>query len=203
MNQIFPTLITERLTLAPLTEADAESMFEWASDPEVTRYVTWRAHSTPADSLLYIHQCLARTTLVVGQVFVAWAIRDRAGRAMGSISFTQVGEIQGQIGFVLRRDQWDHGYTREACEAVIDWAFDRLVDIERIQGRCLPHNMGSCRVFEKIGMNFEGVNCAMVRVQNKPADVACYAIVRRLWAIRKQEGISGKSLESEMPGSFV
>ena len=38
-------LETERLILRRLTEADAEAMFRnWASDPEVTRFLTWPTH---------------------------------------------------------------------------------------------------------------------------------------------------------------
>ena len=36
---------THRLILRPFTMEDAEDMFSnWASDPEVTRFLTWPAH---------------------------------------------------------------------------------------------------------------------------------------------------------------
>ena len=36
---------TERLLLRKIKETDAEPMFRnWASDPEVTKYMTWNAH---------------------------------------------------------------------------------------------------------------------------------------------------------------
>ena len=38
-------LTTERLILRPLTAADAIAMFEnWASDPQVTRFLRWEPH---------------------------------------------------------------------------------------------------------------------------------------------------------------
>ena len=38
-------LTTERLLLRPLTAADAIAMFEnWASDPQVTRFLRWEPH---------------------------------------------------------------------------------------------------------------------------------------------------------------
>ena len=39
-------LNTERLKLRKLQESDLEDIFEWASDPEVTRYVTWNPHES-------------------------------------------------------------------------------------------------------------------------------------------------------------
>lgn len=38
---------TERLILRPFVESDAQSVFEnWASDDEVTKYLTWPTHSS-------------------------------------------------------------------------------------------------------------------------------------------------------------
>lgn len=45
---------TDRLVLRPLRMEDAESVFEYACDPEVTTYVTWDAHKTINDSRTYI-----------------------------------------------------------------------------------------------------------------------------------------------------
>lgn len=42
------TIGTERLTLRRFTEEDAVKMYEnWASDPEVTRFMTWPPHADP------------------------------------------------------------------------------------------------------------------------------------------------------------
>ena len=39
------TIETERLRLRRVTVDDAQAMFDnWASDPEVTRYLTWKPH---------------------------------------------------------------------------------------------------------------------------------------------------------------
>jgi RimJ/RimL family protein N-acetyltransferase len=41
-------LKTERLLLRSFALADAEAMYRgWASDPEVTRFLTWPAHASP------------------------------------------------------------------------------------------------------------------------------------------------------------
>ena len=41
------TIETKRLLLRRFTVADADKMFEnWASDPEVTRYLMWPTHES-------------------------------------------------------------------------------------------------------------------------------------------------------------
>ena len=48
------TLETERLILRPFREDDAEDMFYgWASDDEVTKYLTWNTHKS-IDETKYI-----------------------------------------------------------------------------------------------------------------------------------------------------
>ena len=41
------TIATERLTLRRFTMEDAENMYyNWACDPEVTKYLTWQPHKS-------------------------------------------------------------------------------------------------------------------------------------------------------------
>jgi len=45
------TLETERLLLRRFSESDAEAVFRnWASDDEVTKYLTWPSHKSKDDS---------------------------------------------------------------------------------------------------------------------------------------------------------
>lgn len=40
---------TDRLLLRPFRMEDARAMYDnWASDPEVTKYLSWPAHDSPA-----------------------------------------------------------------------------------------------------------------------------------------------------------
>ena len=45
------TIETKRLILRPFRESDAEPMFRnWASNPEVTKFLTWPTHETVESS---------------------------------------------------------------------------------------------------------------------------------------------------------
>ena len=44
-------LTTERLVLRPWTEADAESLFEYAKDPDVGPIAGWSPHKSVEESL--------------------------------------------------------------------------------------------------------------------------------------------------------
>ena len=45
-----PELETERLLLRKMRLSDAEAMFSYASDPEVTRHVLWETHGSMVES---------------------------------------------------------------------------------------------------------------------------------------------------------
>ena len=51
---------TERLILRPFTLSDANDMFKnWASDDEVTKYLTWPTHSSIEVSQMIIDSWVA------------------------------------------------------------------------------------------------------------------------------------------------
>ena len=58
-------LETERLLLRPFREADGDAMYRnWASDPEVTKYLMWPAHSSPEVSMAVTESKLIRRLLL-------------------------------------------------------------------------------------------------------------------------------------------
>lgn len=52
-------LETERLILRPFTENDAQAVLDnWASDNEVTKYMTWPTHQGVEQSLGFKKYCI-------------------------------------------------------------------------------------------------------------------------------------------------
>ena len=65
-------LKTERLVLRPFRTEDAPAMFRnWASDEEVTRFLTWPSHRTEADSAAILREWTAD---YARKDFYQWAI---------------------------------------------------------------------------------------------------------------------------------
>ena len=51
------TIETERLVLRRFVIEDAENMYRnWASDPEVTKYLTWPAHSSAEITAMILNE---------------------------------------------------------------------------------------------------------------------------------------------------
>lgn len=148
------TLKTKRLVLRRPRLSDASAIFEeYAADPEVTRFLTWRPHRSAADARVFLE---LRLRVEAAGDECSWMI-TRAGddRVIGAVGCT-VQDHAVSLGYVLGRRHWNQGYMTEALRAVIDWCFT-LPRIHRVWAVCDVDNVGSRRVMEKAGMEREGV----------------------------------------------
>ena len=62
---------------------------------------------------------------------------------------------EADVGVIIGREQWGHGYATAAVQAVLALGFDTL-GLHRITGECDPDNRASARVLEKAGLVREG-----------------------------------------------
>lgn len=172
-----PIIETERLILRRMRLQDAEDLFAYGSDPEVTRTTTWPTHLSIDDSRAFL-------TMVLEQYecgeHAGWGIEHRAdGKFIGTVgfgSFTQNGYV-AELGYVIARPYWGQGLTTEAARAVIRFGFDYL-GLHRIQATCLVDNVGSYRVMEKAGMRFEGILRGSRYVKGRFDDIRMYGVLR-------------------------
>lgn len=142
------TLETERLTLRPFRREDAQAMFDgWASDPEVTKYLTWDTHRTVADTQYVIDLWVSEYEQPERLNFAIELKSD--GQLIGGIDV--VGYMDGIpiIGYNLSRKYWNHGYMTEACRCVLDYLFGQGYPAVRIDA--MVDNIGSNRVIQKCG----------------------------------------------------
>ena len=102
---------TPRLLLRRLLPEDAPQMYaNWASDPEVTRYLRWEPHKSPAET----RELLASWALLYPNPdYNQWAMVEKAtGQVFGSISVYNalLGEPQQKTkwqGLELSGGIWD------------------------------------------------------------------------------------------------
>ena len=123
---------TPRLLLRRLLPEDAPQMYaNWASDPEVTRYLRWEPHKSPAET----RELLAAWALLYPNPdYYQWAMVEKAtGQVFGSISLynSLPGEPQQKTewpgldltdgvwepGYCIGRKWWNKGFTTEALRA--------------------------------------------------------------------------------------
>ena len=169
---------TERLILRPFTEDDAEKVFYgWASDDEVTKYLTWPTHKNVEASRGYIDYCLH---LYDDPSQYQWGIEVKATHELiGNISVVRSSDDleSAELGWVLGRKYWGCGYMPEAASKVLEVLFDE-VGMNCVYAEYDVNNPKSGRVMQKIGMKFEGVLRQAGRNNQGIVDCARYSILR-------------------------
>ena len=172
------TIKTERLRLRKAKLADAEAIFrQYAQDPEVTRYVSWRAHRNLDETREYMQMCLLAWD--VGKAF-HWVIESAEDKQVMGMIIARVNAEKWELGYVLARAYWRQGYMTEALKAIIAWALKQK-EIHRVWAVCDVDNQASARVMEKVGMQREGILKRWSLHPNlsaEPRDSFCYAITK-------------------------
>ena len=160
-------LETERLVLRPLELDDVDVLADFYADPEVMRYIGPGEAIDHEQSRLSVERMIAGFEAEgYGQLGV---VRKEDGAFMGrcgllfwdTASWTPTrtaaakGPVETEVGYLLGRDYWGHGYATEAATAVTGWTFEHL-SLERLIALIQPGNERSIAVARKLGMKPEG-----------------------------------------------
>lgn len=180
MNHIgTQTIETNRLILRRFALSDAQAMFDnWASDNEVTTYLTWPAHTDVSVTERVLGDWIPQYEQ---ETCYRWAItlKENGPEPIGSIDvvrWLEDGEVP-EIGYCMGKRWWHQGIMSEALGAVIGFLFGR-VGVERIMARHDVNNPHSGGVMRKCGMKFQRVQEKANRNNQGECDCACYLIER-------------------------
>jgi len=167
---------TERLILRrPRVEDAAQVFARYASDPEVSRYMAWRLHESPATTRSFLEFSDAEWARWPAGPYLVESRDD--GRLLGGTGFAFEAPYRAAIGYVFARDAWGQGFATETVHALVRIA--RNIGIVRLYALCHVEHEQSTRVLEKVGFSREGILQRYLEFPNSgnggPADVWCYA----------------------------
>ena len=147
-------LITERLVLRPWAESDAESLYEYAKDPQIGPMAGWPVHTSADNSREIIRDVLSAE----GTYAVTIKGDDRAigsiGLMIGARSNLGLSEAEAEIGYWIAVTFWGKGYIPEAVRELMRYAFKEL-EINTLWCGYFDGNDKSKRVGEKCGFRFD------------------------------------------------
>lgn len=143
-------LRTERLLLRPWKETDAESLYEYAKDPEVGPIAGWPPHKNIEESMDVIRNVFNGAE--------CYAICERGSdKAIGAVELKLNGHTdmteqadECELGYWLGKPFWGRGYMPEAAGELIRHGFEDL-NMSTIWCGYYDGNYKSKRVQEKLG----------------------------------------------------
>lgn len=145
-------LETERLVLREFEVGDAADVFEFASNPEVTRYTGDAGLVTTIDDAQRIivdtwHADYRQHGF--GRLAV---VDKKTSKVIGFCGLKYLEDLKEiDIGYRYLPEYWGQGLATEAGLAVMDHG-KRVLGLKKIIGLVLPDNKASHRVLEKIGL---------------------------------------------------
>lgn len=147
---------TERLILRKFKDEDALDMYNnWASDSEVTKYLSWPAHSSVVITKQIIRMWIDSYN---NKEHYQWAIElKETGEVIGNISLLEINNSDEncEVGYCIGKAFWNKGVVTEAFSKIIKFAFSEI-GFQRIAGRHEVDNLSSGRLMEKCNLIYEG-----------------------------------------------
>ncbi|MDR3740631.1 MAG: GNAT family N-acetyltransferase [Terracidiphilus sp.] len=146
---------TKRLTLRRPCINDADAIFRrYASDPEVTRYLSWRTHRQLSDTRAYLIWSDHEWARWPSGPFLVLT-REPEEHLIGGTGLAFQSAEVANTGYALARDAWGHGYATECLQAMIELA--RMLGVRTLKSTCHVEHSASAHVMEKCGMRRERV----------------------------------------------
>ncbi|MDX8044412.1 GNAT family protein [Gracilibacillus sp. S3-1-1] len=171
-------LHTNRLALKQISKADAESLFEIWSDPEVTQFMNIDNFTTvnqAEEMIVFLNQLTEECKAI------RYSIIDReSNKIIGSCGFNTLDfeNKKAEIGYDIAKKYWGKGYAPEAITALVDHAFQTL-KLHRIEAKIEPANTNSIKVVEKLMFTYEGTLRQSEKSKGRFIDLHMYARLNR------------------------
>lgn len=145
-------LETSPLILRELDSKDAKNFYDLNSNPNVIKYTGNSAFKNVEEAKEFLENYTDYKFNGYGRWAVILKTTDKFIGWCG-LKFDEL-ENETDIGFRFFEEEWNKGYATESAIACIHYGFEKL-KLKRIIGRAMKENVGSIKVLEKIGLEYE------------------------------------------------
>ena len=139
---------TERLTLTPLTAADANDLFTIRGDPEVMAFWDWPPDASTAETATIVDSLVAEVQSGAAE---CWAVRLRDEPAL--VGLCDLSDIRpaesADAGFMIARRFWGQGFGLEIVNFLLGQA--GALGLNIITARIHRENARSRRLLRRAG----------------------------------------------------
>jgi RimJ/RimL family protein N-acetyltransferase len=172
-------LRTRRLLLRDFTTADLPAMRAYAGDAQVLEHVLYEARDA-VQLRRHLDRVLASQSHRPRRAWELAIVVQRTGRVIGTCDLAVAGRREADLGYMLARRHWGHGYATEAASALVDHAFAQLA-VERVCALVDVGNERSRRVLEKAGLHWEALLRRHAHAKGRWWDCHRYGLSRAEW----------------------
>ena len=139
------TIRTPRLLLRRAVVDDLNALHVMMSDPQTMRFWSTPPHADRETTARWLDSMIAAPPETSDDFIV-----ELEGRAIGKLGVWRLPEV----GFLLSRDCWGHGYAAEALAAFVAYAFAR--DVDHLTADTDPRNRACLALLARTGFRETG-----------------------------------------------
>lgn len=181
IKQVFsslPTFETDRLKIRLFNKNDVDDLYEYCSDDEVTKHLTFDTYTDKQQAIERIDYCIQGYEKLDSPI--VWAIEYKENnKLIGGIDFIKwnLEHCNAEIGYLLNKKYWNKGIMTEALRPILEFGFEKM-GLNRIQICCDERNIGSARVIEKNGLKYEGTLRQSVFQKGEYINIKYYSMLK-------------------------
>src|SRR5262245_14675020 len=168
---------TTRLLLRRPRPEDADAIFSrYASDPDVTRFLSWPTHRTIHDTRAFLAMSDDEWARWPAGPYLIELLREP--RLLGGTGLAFDTTASATTGYALARDAWGRGYATEALSAMVELA--RSIGLRSLHTFCHAEHRASARVLAKNGFVCEGLrehHSIFPNLSREPRDVLLFKLM--------------------------
>ena len=141
-----PIFQTERLTIRPLTNADANDYFDMMGNFEVMKLIPRKAMSRE-ESDAHLNEAINKD--IPSSELRVWAIEQTDSNTfIGICAFLKNDNNDDEIGYRLRQKFWRKGYGTEVTKGLISFGFNEF-NMTKIAADVNIANANSVRILDR------------------------------------------------------
>lgn len=163
-------IFTERLLLKPLGSEYFQTVNEYSTDYENTKYMCYLPHQDAEETMSFLRNVDSEWEKETPEFYEFAILYDNEHIGAVSIYFQEetsqvqtdshmaaaatllgVQEGTGELGWIVNKKYWGNGFAYEAAEAVVKYFIDNM-GITHFIAHCDTENVASYKVMEKLGM---------------------------------------------------
>lgn len=147
----FP-LLSERLTIAPLTVADLTAFVRYRQDPLIARYQSWEPSYSEAQGRALIESQIGVMHPANGEWLQLAIHLKQGGEMVGDLALHSLVDEEDcfELGFTISRNHQGNGYAKEAAEALLIHLFAKC-GAKRVIAHTDHRNTSSIRLLLGLG----------------------------------------------------
>jgi ribosomal-protein-alanine N-acetyltransferase len=172
---------TERLRLTPVTVQNSGTLWHVLQQPDLRMFQELPSVGATAFADMVSKRPKALRAGVSGRFeWLVYLHRVRKPVGWVSLRVAERDLTTGEIGYSIVRDFRGRGVATEAVRALLDEAFTEG-GLTRINAYCLPENMPSRRLLERLAFSPEGTLPRGATVNGQIVDVLMHKMARDRW----------------------